>query len=330
MVNLPQESSPLQKCAGPPIATSIWKKRNIERSTAKLLCCLLTVLVNCWALCGGEPVPACAVRSSANGLIRDAAFYSASLERDMHYRVLLPRQYENGDRFPVLYLLHGLFGDYRNWDTKTHLENYSVNLRIIIVMPDADDSWYTNSSSTSQDKFEDYIAKDLVSEIDNRYPTIHNRYARAVAGNSMGGYGAVKLGIKYPQLFAFSGSLSGAFDAAENLDELRPDFRAKLDEVFGQKGSRVRTHNDVFLLLDAPHEGPYPYFYLGCGTEDFFLDTNRALVRKLSSLKIPYEYHETPGNHTWEYWDGALEPMLQAVARVISPRSPVHPVPLTQ
>src|ERR1700733_2508440 len=92
-------------------------------------------------------------------LVRDCVFRSASLERDMHYRVLFPQNYENGRRFPVLYLLHGAYGDYLNWDSRTGLEKYARDLRLLIVMPDADDSWYTNSATVSGDKFEDYIAR---------------------------------------------------------------------------------------------------------------------------------------------------------------------------
>ena len=246
--------------------------------------------------------------------VEEHLFHSASLNRDMHYLVLLPRDYAKG-RFPVLYLLHGLYGDYKNWDTRTHLEGAAESLPLLIVMPDADDSWYANSAGRPGDKFEDYIAKDLISEIDEKYRTIRRRRARAVAGLSMGGYGAVKFALKYPGLFAFAGSLSGAFNAAQNLDDLRPEFRAKLLEVFGNRGNPTRSKNDVFQLLVNSND--VPYFYLACGREDFFLDTNRALAAQLSKQKIPYEYHETPGGHTWAYWDEALVPLLHAVSHTL-------------
>jgi putative tributyrin esterase len=257
-----------------------------------------------------------------NILIKDAAFHSASLGRDIHYRVLIPRGYKRGGRFPVLYLLHGLYGDYQNWDTRTRLENYTNNLHLLIVMPDADDSWYTNSATAPADKFEDYIAKDLIAEIDNQYRTIHDAHGRAVAGLSMGGYGAVKLALKYPELFAFAGSLSGAFNAPQNLDNQRPEFRAKLLEVFGNEGSRTRAENDIFLLLNTPHQVPYPYFYLACGIADFFLETNREFAKQLSSRSLVYEYHETAGGHSWEYWDGALGPLLKAIALKLPRQTP--------
>jgi putative tributyrin esterase len=274
--------------------------------------CLLLLLT-----CGSGICQKTATRANTvnreGAAVKDAIFRSASLQRDMRYRVLFPRDYDHGGRFPVLYLLHGLYGDYQNWDTRTRLEDYARNLHLLIVMPDAADSWYTNSATVPGDKFEDYIAKDLISEVDEKYRTIQGRHARAIAGLSMGGYGAVKLALKNPGLFAFAGSLSGALNAPQNLDALRPEFKSQLLEVFGRDGSPARAENDVFRLLDTSHQTPYPFLYLGCGTADSFLDTNRALALELSSRKIAYEYHETPGGHTWEYWDTALKSMLEAM-----------------
>jgi putative tributyrin esterase len=276
-----------------------------------LLACWILLLTQALAL-GQEPAGATTSR------VRDATFHSQALGRDVHYRLLLPKGYDHGGRFPVLYLLHGLYGDYLNWDTRTHLEDDTRDLPLLIVMPDAGDSWYTNSATVPADRFEDYIVKDLIAEIDQNYHTIRDRHQRAIAGLSMGGYGAIKFGLKYPDLFVFAGSLSGALNAAQNLDELRPEFRDKLVEVFGKAPSRVRTDNDVFQILKSHGSTNYPYFYLACGTSDFFLTTNRAFVEQLSSSKIPYEYHETPGAHSWEYWDGAVKPLLEAVEKVLT------------
>jgi S-formylglutathione hydrolase FrmB len=283
------------------------------------------VLLNCallllsWSSAAGqEHTAACAVGTGHKSCVQDGVFHSQSLGRDVRYRVLLPRNYQDHGRFPVLYLLHGLYGDYLNWDTRTGLENYARNLPFLIVMPDAGDSWYTNSATVPADRFEDYIAKDLISEIDAKYHTVRDRHKRSIAGLSMGGYGAVKLALKYPDLFAFAGSLSGALNAAQNLDAERPDFRAKLLEVFGSSQNRVRIENDVFRILKSSASTDYPYFYLACGTSDSFLPVNRAFVEKLSSSNIPYEYHETSGGHTWEYWDEAVQSLLRAANRAMT------------
>lgn len=296
-----------------------------EKKTAPAFILLLSfvLFLTCTLALADKKTAVGGSQKSQRGLVRDSIFHSASLGRDMHYRVLLPRDYEKVARYPVLYLLHGIYGDYKNWDTRTGLENYAKDLRIIIVMPDADDSWYTNSATVAADKFEDYIAKDLIAEIDEKYRTIHDGHRRAIAGLSMGGYGAVKLGVKYPELFAFAGSLSGAFNAPKNLDTLRPDFRTRLLEVFAGEDSPTRSQNDIFILLNSPHQTPYPYLYLACGTADFFLDTNRSLAQQLSSQKLAYEYHETSGGHTWEYWDQALQPLLRAVGDKLRNQGPI-------
>jgi putative tributyrin esterase len=282
-----------------------------------LLNCALLLLT--WPPAVAQEKPAaCAAGTGRASCVQDGVFHSQSLGRDVRYRVLLPRNYEDHGRYPVLYLLHGIYGDYLNWDTRTGLESYAQNLPFLIVMPDAGDSWYTNSATVPADKFEDYIAKDLIGEIDAKYHTIRDRHKRSIAGLSMGGYGAVKLALKYPDLFAFAGSLSGALNAAQNLDTERPDFRAKLLEVFGGSQSHVRSENDVFQILKLSGSASYPYFYLACGTSDSFLPVNRAFVERLSSSNIPYEYHETSGGHTWEYWDGAVQPLLRAADRAMA------------
>ncbi len=281
-----------------------------------LLVCCFSVL-----LCGhglGQTTKRSSVTATKPGVVvKDGIFCSLALQREMHYRILLPQEYAEGGRFPVLYLLHGLYGDYQNWATRTGVENYARGLHLLIVMPDAADSWYTNSATIPADKFEDYIVKDLIPEVDQHYSTVRDRHARAIAGLSMGGFGAVKLALKYPELFAFAGSLSGAFNAPQDLDELRPEFRAKLVEVFGNKGNSTRAENDISRLLGATRQAPLPYFYVACGASDFFLDVNRALIAQLTSRHMVYEYHETSGGHTWEYWDQAVQPMLQVVARTI-------------
>jgi len=120
----------------------------------------------------------------------------------MKYRILLPCGYQTaGRRSPVLYLLHGLYGNYLNWDSYTKLKRYAYKYDLIVVMPDADDSWYTNSACDPKDKFEDYIAKDMVAEIDGKFRTVRLRHARAIAGLSMGGYGALKIALRYPDNF---------------------------------------------------------------------------------------------------------------------------------
>src|SRR5262249_26016876 len=89
---------------------------------------------------------------------QDGVFYSPSLQREKAYRVLLPDERTVAGRLPVLYLLHGFEGNFTSWDNATHLQDYARGLPLLIVLPDAENSWYINSSIVEEDRFEDYIA----------------------------------------------------------------------------------------------------------------------------------------------------------------------------
>ncbi len=292
------------------------------RSATPLLCAALILLCTATpiAVWAQPPVqPSRRTVSPSSPIVKNVSFHSAALNRDMRYRLYLPHHYPaTTRRYPVLYLLHGLFGNYQNWDTLTHLASHVSGMDWIIVMPDAGDSWYTNSASVPKDKFEDYVARDLVAEVDGRYRTIRDRQARAIAGLSMGGYGAVKFALRYPHSFAFAASLSGAMDAARDLDSRLPEFAPKLVEVFGAPGNPTRAHNDIFQLLPKSAPDELPYLYLACGSEDRFLLVNRDFVSELAQRHIRYEYRENPGTHDWAYWDREIAPLLSAMQNQIS------------
>lgn len=290
---------------------------NVKRAAISVAVCILMPLLT--SAERPHSNTAHRVLSHASPLAKDARFRSAALNREMQYRIYLPHNYAaTTRRYPVLYLLHGLYGNYRNWDTSTDLANDVAGMDWIIVMPDADDSWYTNSATVSQDKFEDYIAKDLIAEIDAKYRTIGDRHARAIAGLSMGGYAAMKFALRDSQLFAFAGSLSGALDAARDLDTRLQEFAAKLVEVFGPAGDPARAQNDIFVLLKNTNSAELPYLYLACGEEDRFLSVNREFVAELSQRHVHYEYHETPGNHDWTYWEREIRPLLSVMEQRVS------------
>lgn len=251
--------------------------------------------------------------------LKEAQFTSNSLARTMTYRILLPASYETGKQtYPVLYLLHGLYGDYKNWTGKTEIAKYADGLDLIIVMPDANDSWYTNWDTDPKQKFEDYIVKDLISEIEGHYRTFHAREGRWIAGLSMGGYGAIKFGLKYPQLFSVVGSFSGAFDAPTRLQQEVPAFAAQLEKVFGPANSATRANNNILELVRSAKPETTPYLFITCGTGDRFLDVNRDFVSGLPALKLRYQYHELPGGHEWPFWDRSIHDFLREFAPILA------------
>jgi len=246
-------------------------------------------------------------------VVRDATFESASLSREMKYRIILPADYDSsGRRYPVLYLLHGLTGSYVDWESRTHLDQYLAGMPLIVAMPDGDDSWYTNSVSNAQEKWEDYVVNDFIPLIDRTYRTIQTRHARAIAGLSMGGYGALKFALKYPSLFVFAGSMSGALNVAKDAHPFNVAmFNEQVEKIYGPPDSPSHAENDVFALAaKVQNPSSLPYLWLVCGTEDHLIDTNHDFISLLVRQKIPHSYSESAGAHTWQYWDEQIRNML--------------------
>jgi S-formylglutathione hydrolase FrmB len=249
-------------------------------------------------------------------------FKSKLVGQTLPYSVVLPEDYASPARraqaYPVLYLLHGLSGHYSNWLAKTKLAEYAAQYRMIIVTPEGNDGWYTDSATVPADKYETYIVQELIPEVESRFRALKRREGRSIAGLSMGGYGALKFGVKYPDKFIFAASMSGALDAAAR-SEGDPRFaweylRASIMQTFGAPGSQTRADNDLHKLvrnLPAERLASLPFLYLDCGTEDGLLATNRELATILLERKIPHEFRQLPGKHSWEYWDAQVQEVLK-------------------
>jgi S-formylglutathione hydrolase FrmB len=264
------------------------------------------------------------------GPIETVEFHSKLINSTLAYNVILPSDYRQSrtTRYPVLYLLHGLAGHYTDWLTRTNVADYASQYRMIVVMPEGNNNWYVDGaplktasgSERPGDKYESYILRELLPDVDKRYRTIQSRYGRAIAGLSMGGYGAIKFGLKYPSTFAFAGSMSGALAAASWTEDDMKTVKAVYDSlppVFGPTGSEVRKANDIFQIaqgLPAARVAALPYFYLDSGTEDFFFEVNHRFADLLREKKIPHEYRELPGDHSWQYWDRQAKEVLKIAA----------------
>jgi S-formylglutathione hydrolase FrmB len=246
---------------------------------------------------------------------------SESLGQERSVSVLLPDGYgSSAARYPVLYLLHGLGDDHRTWPLMTNLSGYAAARGILIVMPDGARSFYVNSAADPKAKFEDFIVKDLISYVDSHFRTIPLRRARAIAGLSMGGYGAAFLGLKHYRRFAAIGSFSGAVGIAHDPPD-SPDVARRtqheIQPLFGPAGSPARRERDPFALIEKVPPADMPDVYLACGGQDFLLAQNRAFVKLLAERKILYEYREiSPRVHSWDFWDEQIRVFLDRLERL--------------
>src|SRR5712692_5166149 len=255
--------------------------------------------------------------------VETVQFQSSRTPPFLPYNVILPADYRASSvtRYPVLYLLHGFGGHYSDWVTRTNVADYAAPYRMIVVIPEGNNGWYTDSTGVATDKYESYILKELIPDVQKRYRTIEARYGRAVAGLSMGGYGSLKFGLKSPDTFVFVGSLSGALAAATWTEDDLKNLKAIRDSVFtvfGPTGSDVRKANDIYEIargLSAARVAALPYIYLDCGTEDFLISLNQQFAALLREKKIPHEYRELPGDHNWAYWDQQIPEVLRIAAQ---------------
>ena len=232
---------------------------------------------------------------------------SKLMKRKIPYGVFLPASYDldKQARFPVVYLLHGLSGSYKTFsENRERLEDYPKR-HTIFVLVEGGTSFFTDSATVPDDRYESYFIQELIPEIDKNFRTIAERNGRSVAGVSMGGYGAIKFGVKFPQMFALAASWSGVVNAASwrKVSELPPRPRTvqAVTAVFGD-GTNPETLvvNDLFkLFADLPTDNipNLPFFYLDCGTEDELLKPNQQLAEILVSRKIRHEYRQIPGGH---------------------------------
>jgi S-formylglutathione hydrolase FrmB len=306
----------------------------MNKTTRTLL--LLTLLfVTHVCACAQSPAQtapqAGAEKSNAPRRYETVQFESKLVGAPLPYNVILPAGYGSDAakqrRYPVLYLLHGLMGSADNWvSDRARLAEHAAHYPFILVAPEGRNAWYTDSATAPAEKFESYLVKELIPDVDSRFRTIPTREGRAVAGLSMGGYGSLKFGLKYPALFAFAGSMSGALGAASWLpDEKLPAFvRPSIARVYGPPGepdNETRKTNDIFRLvreLTPEQTKTLPFLYLDCGTEDFLIEDNRNFAALLLQKKVPHEFRQLPGGHTWPYWDKQVREILKLAAERLS------------
>jgi S-formylglutathione hydrolase FrmB len=208
--------------------------------------------------------------------------------------------------FPVFYLLHGLTDDHTIWGRRSNIECYSEGLPLIVAMPETGRGWYVNAKSQPGRNYEDLIIKDVVGFMDRTFRTIPTRAGRAIGGLSMGGWGAVNLSLKHPDMFCSVTSHSGPLvhPMYKLWEDNKPDAANLEPEFIGIFGKTWRgTGSDNVMLAKKCPKGRRPKMRIDCGTEDFLLRNNRDFHKALVAMKFEHEYEEFPGAHHWDYWD---------------------------
>lgn len=234
--------------------------------------------------------------------------------RTLKTAVVTPTTYSKSKlNYPVVYLLHGAYGHFQDWLKKTPTKNVVTALadqyNLIIVLPEGETfSFYLDSPISKESQFETFITQEVIQKVDAKYRTIATNKGRVITGLSMGGHGALYLSSKHPELFCAAGSMSGAVDMStifnpENLERMKP----LIAPVLGTEISLAEVFEKYAVLgkIEVIKNNKLPLI-IDCGVDDFLIENNRELHRRLVYNKVPHDYTERPGAHTWEYWENAL------------------------
>jgi S-formylglutathione hydrolase FrmB len=240
---------------------------------------------------------------------------STAMHKTYKAAVVLPASYAKSKAtYPVLYLLHGGFGHYRDWIDKTPDKQLLYHLadlyNLIIVLPEGEIfSYYIDSPVDKGSQFESYIVKDVVSKIDDTYRTNRSSKARTISGLSMGGYGALYLSARHPDVFCAAGSMSGALNPDMLGWKLPPEMATNIKKAFGAIMGPIESVDysiySVIAMADAMKKNDTKLIF-DCGVDDFLIEANRELHRRLLFNQTPHDYAERPGGHSWDYWQNAL------------------------
>jgi putative tributyrin esterase len=236
----------------------------------------------------------------------------------MPQRTLAEMKSKRAPKIRTLYLLHGHSDDHTAWQRYTSIERYAEGLNLAVVMPAVHLSFYTDMAHGG--KYWQFISEEVPTLVRDLFSLSAARKDNFVAGLSMGGYGAFKLALTYPDRYTAAASLSGATDIREVVDAHgRYNDKAWLEEmrtVFGDLNKVPGSKHDLFALARrASKASVKPRLYQCCGTEDELHPDNLRFRESVRKLPLDLTYEEGPGEHNWAYWDAMIQRVLEWMFR---------------
>lgn len=245
-------------------------------------------------------------------------FFSDSLRKSTNVLVFIPttgpddylfnkeEQFLLPDKkYQTLYLLHGSYDDYGSWTRNSRIENYAQEKCLAVVMPTVENSAYLDMEYG--EKYQTYISKELPEFLSVILPLSTKKEDTFIAGLSMGGGGAFRFALTFPEKYQAAASLSGALnmkavDNCAHMDKMPLNY---MRAIYGEK-----EHCEVIDLLETAELEKLPPLYMVCGTEDFILPANETFYEKAKEKEIDVIYEKYSGSHSWEFWDMYIRNVL--------------------
>ena len=239
-------------------------------------------------------------------------FFSHTLGMGCTAKVILPQSAPDKPAqkpYKTLYLLHGLSDDHTAWTRWTSIERYANERSIAVVMPCAHRSFYSDRKNGG--KYFEFVSDEMIRIMEEMFPLSGKREDRYAAGLSMGGYGAMKLGLSCPEKFSVAASLSGALDIIGRISAAEGQFRSEFADLLDNPDDK----NDLFFLAEKLDKSsqPKPRLYIWCGTEDFLYEDNVKFKKFIEKTSFDVKYEESAGDHSWGYWDEKIKTVLDYI-----------------
>ncbi|MCD8325733.1 MAG: esterase family protein [Lachnospiraceae bacterium] len=247
-------------------------------------------------------------------------FVSKSLFRAVTFKAILPvdkmafgaEPVETPRKFKTLYLLHGLLGNQEDWVSGTRIQRWAEEKDLAVIMPAGENGFYVDQPGI-WNNYGSFVGKELVEMTRKMFPLSDKREDTFIGGLSMGGFGAVRNGLKYADTFSHIISLSGALQVMEDPKEMDALSVNVSKSCFGDLAKAAKSDkNPRYLVEQMKKEGrtDLPRIFMSCGTEDSLLKINQAYRDFLTESGFDVTYSEEPGGHEWDFWDRKLKEAL--------------------
>lgn len=242
----------------------------------------------------------------------DLSFRSEVIGKKMMVRVLYPDDNRMKENVKVLWLLHGMRHDHASWSQMTGLERYVEDKNVCIIMPSVDLSYYTDMKYGY--RYFTYLTEELPEKMHNLLSLSNLREDNYIAGLSMGGYGALKAALRYPERYSKVASLSGVVDIPY-MYTLRRDDQDLINHfglIFGTEDEVSNSSEDLFFLAEnLKAREMTPKIFISCGADDILYKMNCNFAKKIESMKLsPVFEVDEDHSHNWKYWDYKIQRVL--------------------